>query len=95
MDSARKRSASETRNISNSIQKPPPGIQIFNEKLARLKTLATYLLAEQKDGRILFYHIRSFSADKISQALMQLYVENFTMNRARMKGELVSEHNEM
>ena len=47
MDSARKRSASETRNISNSIKKLSPRIPICNEKLASLKNIVNDLVAEQ------------------------------------------------
>ena len=43
----------------------------------------------------MFYHIRSFSANEIYQTLMKSCVANFTTNRSRMKGELVSEHNEI
>ena len=76
---------SKAGDTSNSIQQPLRGILIFNEKLSRTKTLFNGLLAVQKDGRALFYHLRGHSVDDTSQASLQLCAANF-LKGVKLKG---------
>ena len=90
----RKISAEKLGDTSNSVQQTRQGILIFNEKIVKMKNQVNDLLVVQKDGRTLFYHIRGYSADDISQALMQLCTENVHRRRKNMSREIVPEHNE-
>ena len=86
---------SKAGDTSNSIQQPLRGILVFNEKLARTNTLVNDLLAVQKDGRVLFYHLRFHIVDDTSQASLQLHAANFHRRKVKMGGGVVSKHNEM